>query len=292
MSLKKLAKEYNYLKEIGGRLDFEEVLNLRGIKKDLKDRIAQLYRDMEQEAEPEGGPIADRYGNELDKLEARLFKVQKQINDYDMNEDYKPSHRAYNVIDKSNNDEIVAKELPRHKALELAKTNKNYMIDATDRLAENMEDASKTQPQYKFGDLKNATIEYNNQMYPELEFEADSVIDDHGNEGKDMVFVAKTSNKMPSLLFSVDVSVEASFADSGNIQDVHWDTLDVEKVESDTFKKTKDSMDSFFKSGKSFREGTCGYAPNGEVDKATQPAGPHLLKIREFIKKEILKLKK
>jgi len=138
MSLKKLAKEYNYLKEIGGRLDFEEVLNLRGIKKDLKDRIAQLYRDMEQEAEPEGGPIADRYGNELDKLEARLFKVQKQINDYDMNEDYKPSHRAYNVIDKSNNDEIVAKELPRHKALELAKTNKNYMIDATDRLAENL----------------------------------------------------------------------------------------------------------------------------------------------------------
>ena len=69
------------------RLDFEEVLNLRGIKKDLKDRIAQLYRDMEQEAEPEGGPIADRYGNELDKLEARLAKVQKQINDYDMNEE-------------------------------------------------------------------------------------------------------------------------------------------------------------------------------------------------------------
>tara|TARA_B110000467_G_C18257503_1_gene444257 strand:- start:9 stop:857 length:849 start_codon:yes stop_codon:yes gene_type:complete len=56
--------------------------------------------------------------------------------DYYTNEDYKPSVRAYNVIDKSNNDEIVAKELPRHKALELAKTNKDYMIDATDRLAE------------------------------------------------------------------------------------------------------------------------------------------------------------
>ena len=56
--------------------------------------------------------------------------------DYYANEDYKPSHRAYNVIDKSNNDEIVAKELSRDKALELAHTNKNYMIDATDRLAE------------------------------------------------------------------------------------------------------------------------------------------------------------
>ena len=53
-----------------------------------------------------------------------------------LKEDYKPSHRAYNVIDKSNNDKIVAKELSRDKALELAKTNKDYMIDATDRLAE------------------------------------------------------------------------------------------------------------------------------------------------------------
>ena len=52
-----------------------------------------------------------------------------------LKEDYKPSHRAYNVIDKSNNDKIVAKELSRDKALELAHTNKDYMISATDRLA-------------------------------------------------------------------------------------------------------------------------------------------------------------
>merc|ERR1711966_197172 len=45
-----------------------------------------LYRDMEQEAEPEGGEVADRYGNELDKLEAKLYRVSKQIADYDMNE--------------------------------------------------------------------------------------------------------------------------------------------------------------------------------------------------------------
>jgi hypothetical protein len=41
---------------------------------------------MEQEAEPEGGPIADRYGDELEKLEAKLYRVSKQIADYDMNE--------------------------------------------------------------------------------------------------------------------------------------------------------------------------------------------------------------
>ena len=32
---------------------------------ELKDRLSQLYRDMEQEAEPEGGPIADQYADEI-----------------------------------------------------------------------------------------------------------------------------------------------------------------------------------------------------------------------------------
>ncbi len=66
-----------------GGIDYDEVLTLRGMKAELEDRINQLYRDMEQEAEPEGGPIADRYGNELEKLEAKLYRVSKQISDYD-----------------------------------------------------------------------------------------------------------------------------------------------------------------------------------------------------------------
>ena len=71
---------------IDERITYDDVLDLRSDKKDLEDRISQLYRDMEQEAEPEGGPIADRYGDELEKLEAKLYRVSKQIADYDMNE--------------------------------------------------------------------------------------------------------------------------------------------------------------------------------------------------------------
>ena len=73
---------------------------------------------------------------EVFKLAVEEMEAFKEDWDEEKNEDYKPSVRAYNVIDKSNNDEIVAKELSRDKALELAKTNKDYMIDATDRLAE------------------------------------------------------------------------------------------------------------------------------------------------------------
>ena len=69
-----------------GNLDFDDVLYLRGEVADLKDEIAQIYRDMEQEAEPEGGPVADMYGDLLNKAEAKLYRMQKQLDDYDMNE--------------------------------------------------------------------------------------------------------------------------------------------------------------------------------------------------------------
>ena len=94
--IKSLTKEDNdpsgeYLEgdpneKVEERVSFDDILDLRSDKKDLEDRIAQVYRDMEQEAEPEGGEVADRYGSELDKLEGKLYKVMSKINDYDMNE--------------------------------------------------------------------------------------------------------------------------------------------------------------------------------------------------------------
>ena len=90
------------------RIDYDEALNLRAIKSELEDEIAQLYRDMEQEAEPEGGEVADRYGIALDKLEDRLAKVQKQLRDYDMNESY---NTLVNKVKKSGKSEKAAKAI-------------------------------------------------------------------------------------------------------------------------------------------------------------------------------------
>ena len=53
---------------------------------DLRARLAQLYREMEQEAEPEGGPIADQYADEIDKLEKEIAALKgnsKQDKSYD-----------------------------------------------------------------------------------------------------------------------------------------------------------------------------------------------------------------
>jgi hypothetical protein len=86
------------------RISFDQVLDLRDEKRDLEMEIAQLYRDMEQEAEPEGGEIADYYGNRLDKLEDKLYKINKQINLYDMNESTtlnETTEKSWNSIDVS-----------------------------------------------------------------------------------------------------------------------------------------------------------------------------------------------
>jgi len=50
----------------------------------LMNHRAQIMRDMEQEAEPEGGPIADRYGEELNKIDKVLaaLKGQSETNPY------------------------------------------------------------------------------------------------------------------------------------------------------------------------------------------------------------------
>jgi DNA-binding protein H-NS len=65
---------------------FDKVLDLRAQKPELEDEIAQLKRDMEQEAEAEGGEIANRYGAELEKLEAKLAKIDKALDVYDLYE--------------------------------------------------------------------------------------------------------------------------------------------------------------------------------------------------------------
>jgi len=41
----------------------------------LKKEREQLMRDMEQEAEPEGGPIADEYGDKLNKIDTAIVKL-------------------------------------------------------------------------------------------------------------------------------------------------------------------------------------------------------------------------
>ena len=50
---------------------------------ELKNRLSQLYRDMEQEAEPEGGPISDQYADEItfheDAIRLKKGPIKKDV---------------------------------------------------------------------------------------------------------------------------------------------------------------------------------------------------------------------
>ena len=86
---------------------------------------------------------------------------------------------------------------------------------------------------------------WGNKTFEHLGFEAEDVIDDHGNEGKDMVFMAQSEDE--KWIFAVDVYVEANYEMSGNIGDWNWDTLEIDEVKE--IEKAAPELD----------EGTCGY---------------------------------
>ena len=84
-------------------IDYDEALTLRGMLADLNNERDQLFRDMENDpsVEPEGGPVADEYGGRLNKIEDRIYKISKQLRDYDLNE-------AFDELDDGFDPEIEA----------------------------------------------------------------------------------------------------------------------------------------------------------------------------------------
>jgi len=60
----------------------------------LKSKRAQIMRDMEQEAEPEGGPIANRYGDMLNAVDAEIAKEKAMMG----LEENKPAFNVNNHI--------------------------------------------------------------------------------------------------------------------------------------------------------------------------------------------------
>lgn len=139
-----------------------------------------------------------------------------------------------------------------------------------------------TDVKIKFGEatgpLEDVTISFMSEddeveQYSELDFEYNEdegsvEIEDHGEEGKDLVFVAVHDDAT----FFVDVSVERDYDQSGNIQEVDWDTLKVE------FDQETESLDEQGCSEQEIEEGTCGYGVDGKL--GDEPAGPSLMRER------------
>lgn len=85
---KEKAKQSSLDKKYGSsfmdKLDAE--IDLKNELSDLKDERKQLMIDMEQEAEPEGGEIADDYGSRLNDIEAKIDIITAELDDLRMYE--------------------------------------------------------------------------------------------------------------------------------------------------------------------------------------------------------------
>jgi hypothetical protein len=76
--IKQRAKEKS-LKNKHGNIDLLKSIDVRNELDDLNKRRDQLFVDMEQEAEPEGGPISNRYGNELNMIESDIEDLKEKL---------------------------------------------------------------------------------------------------------------------------------------------------------------------------------------------------------------------
>ncbi len=72
-----LDKKYgsNFMDKLDAELDLKQELA------DLEDEREDVLRNMEEEAEPEGGPIADDYGSILNDMDARMAAIKSELED-------------------------------------------------------------------------------------------------------------------------------------------------------------------------------------------------------------------
>lgn len=307
----------------------------------LKAKRDQLMRDMEQEAEPEGGPIADRYGAQLNKIDAAMAKLRGTKNmTYNQAIGLKETtEKAWNAIDVSRKaekeisnkewNERTAKKLDILKKLnDMGKFKKDFDDERLQGWIDQNYSWEKLSKQFKLnevysemyapeqnttagefnvnvpvqnemesvnikyghatGPVDDVTISWGNESH-NVDFEAEDVIDDHGNEGKDMTFVAYSQDD--KWRFIVDVSVGFNYENSGEIYEVHWDTLEIAVDDSMREGKVCESCGQI-------HEGSCGYTHTTDGNKLRTPGGTKgmdankrtMSMMREVIKKEIKRL--
>ncbi len=209
-----------------GGIDYDEALTLRGMLSQLEDSRDRLFRDMEQEAEPEGGPIADRYGDELNKIEDRIYKIRRQLSDYDMNESVNEfddkSMKSYGdavktVYGASKEDQLKIARAAFEKAEQDGDIRKQELALAAIDLINGMNEeamsdkeredkpVSQSQSSSLIGRLGDKVL----KEYTDNSFKGSEVIDDANERGPDMFGKGIFADLLPKGVASENDAIEA-----------------------------------------------------------------------------------
>jgi len=113
---KEMARQAALDKKYGSSFmdKLEAEIDLKNELQDLKDERAQLTIDMEQEAEPEGGEVANRYGSRLNDIDDKIAEIRNELEDLRMyesiNENREAIKETFRFI-KENNPEFTNEEI-------------------------------------------------------------------------------------------------------------------------------------------------------------------------------------
>ena len=67
---------------LDAKLDLRmKAMDLEHEVKMIAEKVKQLHREMEQDAEPEGGPVCDQYADAIHMEEVKMREVTKQLNE-------------------------------------------------------------------------------------------------------------------------------------------------------------------------------------------------------------------
>jgi ElaB/YqjD/DUF883 family membrane-anchored ribosome-binding protein len=116
-----LDKKYgsNFMDKLDAEISLKQELQ------DLKDEREQLMIDMEQEAEPEGGEIADRYGSRLNDIDVKMAEIKSELDDL----------RMYESVNKNINENTLGDLVKKY-----GKDLINFVIDIDELTKEEIKD--------------------------------------------------------------------------------------------------------------------------------------------------------
>ena len=283
--------------------DYDEI-------QDLKSRLAQLYREMEEEAEPEGGPISDQYADEITKLEKEIERAKggpkKEMTYGDMLHKHYP--KQYGPGGKKLFSTVKPDKESFEKSSKFKKAGKRAGFDMRGLKEDekrfsiiSKSRAKSALKQIKSGKRDDGMGKYNAEVfgYKKLDNKPYKITDLKDIDLYSKFGLGDTKDALNESTEKSWNAIDVSRKAEKEIDNKEWNERTTKKLDmlkslnkAGKFKKDWDEEKlqgwidknySWEKLSQQFKldEGSCGYTPDGEP--RDKPAGPHLLKLKERI---------
>ncbi|MBC8396454.1 MAG: hypothetical protein H8E16_05085, partial [Flavobacteriales bacterium] len=200
---------------------------------DIKNKFRERPSQTNGEYAEIGQKVVDQLHNG-DK-EAALDFIYSKINESNTNE-YKSENKAQlDEGETENPNSIKVNAKVNNKETKVSIDQDNFPLNVTIKWDKDRDDMSnrpvRSKQDDELGSNSNYTKYWLKDHAEELDFESGDLLDDHGSEGKVMLFTATSRDKMWD--FEVEVQVPYNYEDSGNINDIDWRTLEITSKTTD-----------------------------------------------------------